>query len=86
MPTYRTMETACPICKHKFDVATSLENNCQEFPKENDLAVCAGCGEFLCFNLDLALRPANENDLAELTSEQLQECKEAQQFIRRRRQ
>jgi len=69
MSTHRTHHTEpspCPKCGKMMDAATALgtvDGRAPE-PRPGDVSLCAYCGEILCFDGDVRLQCAKDEDLA----------------------
>lgn len=52
----------CPKCNYTFDILTSLLDDDETLPKENDLSICIKCGTYLAFDKNLKLEEIKEID------------------------
>lgn len=72
MKTTRVKPSLCPLCGHMLSAASSITNP-RAAPKPGDTTVCISCALVFVFELDMTIRPMNEEELAALTPRQRRE-------------
>jgi predicted RNA-binding Zn-ribbon protein involved in translation (DUF1610 family) len=53
-PSYHTVESRCPLCGHKLDGASAVDDD--DRPKEGDIGVCISCATVLQYSADLQVK------------------------------
>lgn len=64
--TVRLPMVLCPHCGHTLDAHTQAVDGPGTAPVEGDFGLCVGCWSPLVFGDDLKLRPATQDEAAEL--------------------
>ena len=73
----------CPKCNHKFELASSIDNNERILPEEGSISICIGCGHLQVFKKDLTLRSLTPLEVQELAEDE--RISKAVQLIKRMR-
>lgn len=76
------LKNTCPICKYKFDMATSLPGQKDVGPRPGDFNICFNCSGWLRFNDDMSLRTLIEDDFNDLEMDQFMSMKATSKFIK----
>lgn len=65
-------KSKCPNCRVEWNGATDLETPKAVPPSSGDFTICVNCGQINIFDENLSLKKATEEELKELTSEQVE--------------
>lgn len=67
---FRTKQSYCRSCKHPIDAHSSTDGK-THIPSENDISICAYCGEISLFDEDQNLVPLTKEQLEELQEDEV---------------
>ena len=72
--------TRCPSCDKKLDAVTKVGRSTRMVPNE-DFTICSYCAAWLRFEADMSLREVTQEDLKELTENQIKVMKDVSMNI-----
>lgn len=73
--------TQCPECGTFVNMHTAVNADKYIAPEEGDISLCFTCGSINCFDEDIQLRKATDEEISDITPDNMETIRKVQEFI-----